>query len=126
MYSLTQTTQPHYDVPISKPASSSVYYSDPDKPFIRDRPKLASNDYEGISDVHQYHSLLQAYHDDPVQHSHDVTVSQSITYDEPKVSTSLSLRDDEVIYSDPGHSEKAIYYYFESKKFRIINESAIK
>jgi len=34
--------------------------------------------------------------------------------------------DDKDYYSDPGHSEEAIYACFESKRFRIISVNTVK
>ena len=119
-----QNTQPDYDIPNNRPANSSLYYSDP---VTRDHPKVASNDYEAIPDINEYHSTVYTYCDnDPMQSSNDTTLSHSTTYDDTKVSASINGSNEEAIYSDPGHSEEAIYAYFESKRFRIISESTVR
>jgi len=117
---ILQETPPHYDTPSNRPAYSS-HYSDP---VIRDHPKLASNDYEATPDANNYYSTLHNLSDnDPIQNSTDTTQSHSTKYHN---SVSTDGSDEEAIYLDPGHSEKAIYAYFESKKFRIISENTVR
>ena len=38
----------------------------------------------------------------------------------------MNTGDEEAIYSDPGHSEEAIYAYFESKRFRSISANTVR
>jgi len=54
---------------------------------------------------------------------HDTTISSD---DGMRMSTSMSAGDEEAIYSDPGHSEEAIYACFESKQFRTINANTVR
>jgi len=120
LHTALQSTQPHYDTPSNRPAHSSIY-SDP---VTRDCPKLASNDYEAIPDAKNYYSMVKD--DDPIQNSNDATLSTSSRHHGTTGSVSTDGSDEEAIYLDPGHSEKAIYAYFESKKFRIISDSTVK
>ena len=95
----------------------------------RDRPKLASNDYESVHG--DYSSAQRAYSNilhGPTQYSNvlDPTLSYPAPQENTRVSASMSLADEEAIYSDPGYSQEAIYACFESKKFRTISASAVR
>ena len=91
-----------------------------------DCPKLSSKDYELMQHPDDYLPAQRAYSNklyDYTQHSNNVP-SHSTTYDDTRVS--VSPNDNEDYYSDPGHSEEAIYACFESKKFRIISANTVK
>ncbi|XP_065899838.1 uncharacterized protein [Dysidea avara] len=127
-----RNAKPEYDYPNDPDCgvnSKPYEYLIPGETSPTDRPKLASNDYEVVEHPDEYSSAQRAYSDilyDTVQHSNaleDIS-AHSTTYDDTRVSGSPSGDDD--YYSDPGHSEEAIYAYFESKKFRIISANTVK
>ena len=136
LYYTSQNTQPEYDTisdsdcSKNKPAKSSPDYLNPVETLTRDRPKLASNDYDSVWND-DYSSARRAYSNilhDPLKYSNtpDPTLSYSAAYDDTTISASMSARDEEAIYSDPGHSEEAIYSCFERKKFRTINANTVR
>ena len=99
--------------------------------LTRDRPKLASNDYETVQNHNDYSSAQRAYSNilhDPLEYSNvsDSTLSYSTTYDDKRTSASMSIGDEEECFADPGHSEEAIYACFESKRFRSISANTVR
>ncbi|XP_065899848.1 ephrin type-B receptor 1-B-like [Dysidea avara] len=129
---LYKNIQPDYDIPsdsdyskADKPAESSFYYSNPPDTLTRDRPKLASNDYDSLQNPDAFSSAQRTYSNTLHEYSTvpDTTLSYSTTYE---VSASMNTGDEEAIYSDPGHSEEAIYAYFESKRFRSISANTVR
>ncbi|XP_065899854.1 ephrin type-A receptor 4a-like [Dysidea avara] len=61
-----------------------------------------------------------------MEYSNDTKLSYSTVYDDTRVSSSLSGGDEVECFSDPGHSEEAIYSCFESKRFRTINANTVR
>ena len=102
-------------------------YSDPvDALPTRDHPKLTSNDYETLQNPYEYLSPLHSYSNvlnNALEYSIDSTLSN--IYDVTRVS-SISGGNEEECFSDPGHSEEAIYACFESKRFSTISASTVR
>ena len=88
---------------------------------------MTSYDYETIPNPNDYLSPLHSYSngfDNATEYSNDSTAScYSTTYDDIRVSSSLSEGNEEEYFLDPGHSEEAIYA---SKRFHVISANTIR
>ena len=104
-------------------------YSDPVDTATAEHPKLTGCDYETSQSPDNYlsplHSFSNAYNN-AMEYSNDTKLSYSTVYDDTRVSSSLSGGDEVECFSDPGHSEEAIYSCFESKRFRTINANTVR
>ena len=89
---------------------SNYFYSEPINAIVKDRPKLASSDYQ----------VLSALDKRDIPYQYEVA---AITEHKNKLD---DLPDNEQVYVDPGHVEKNIYTWFEKKKFRKIEKSHVR
>jgi len=101
-----------------------IPYVASDNTVESDHPKIACGDYETCQQTDDYSTALHAYSSsvNDLQAS-----SSSVIYDDvpsdlkpPTYSDVINEGSGAEAFSDPGHSEEAIYACFESKNFRAI------
>ena len=87
--------------------------------------KAASNDYESLPKPAEYASALGTY-SNIIRESYYINSTSMLECSEMFNVSSTSTNDDEEVYSDPGHSEAAVYACFERKRFRKIKTDDVR
>ena len=87
--------------------------------IIKDRPKLTSNDYVTLESPKEFLSAMHLY-------SNIVNNVMDYSHVNDGIPENTGGSDEGDCFSDPGHSEEAIYACFEDKRFRIVSENTVK
>ena len=121
-----QNSIPNYETPFfskdcqdSSRSNEAAPYSVPQDAISKNPAKVKSNDYEPLLDSADYASALHVY----VNTMNETVVSEDVRgldYSEISDVDIVSTNNEEDVYSDPGHSEAAVYACFEKKRFRKI------
>ena len=94
-----------------------IPYITPETVTSRDQPKLTCHDYHTLQNPAEYSSALHIYSN---------TLRDPNALSDPYCSDTLKRDDDEEVFSDPGHSEEAIYACFERRMFRTITTDHVR
>ena len=88
--------------------------------------RAASKDYESLPKPAEYASALGTY-SNIIRESYYINSINVLECSEMfNVSSTFTDDDDEEVYSDPGHSEAAVYACFERKRFRKIKTDDVR
>ena len=87
--------------------------------------RAASKDYESLPKPAEYASALGTY-SNIIRESYYINSISVLECSEMFNASSTFTNDDEEVYSDPGHSEAAVYACFERKRFRKIKTDDVR
>ena len=127
-----QNSIPNYEIPFGSDhhkgnnrSTEVTPYSVPQDIVRKSHSKVANNGYEPLPNPAEYLSAIGAYSNIMSKSITDDDI-RALDYSEISTVDSTATNDDKEVYSDPGHSEAAVYDCFEKKKIRKIEANDVR